>query len=441
MSLLLSRITKYSSNTIKTSFFITRTSLTCCRKNNLTFHPNVVMGLYTNSNSGRYNTFFMLARNDIQYDKCRPNNECFMTKRFQSQVGGTKKKKQKKKNKKISNQKRNNDKQKHTNHNMGKHSVVQQPKIPKNAILHPVQSADEEMLIPPLFIHSTASPNAYIASCAVEELNIHPKEIFQECASFTTPESEGESSSTTTKQMNHTIPSSFKYAKFEYVPPKDFNFELPTHPIPEVAILGRSNVGKSSLLNALTKQKIARTSKTPGRTQQVNYFALCHGEPSKTSTLGHVIDLPGYGYAKAPDKKVDLWQKRTQEFLQQRHYDGHLQRVYLLIDSRHGVLEFDHVVMKWLDEAQIPYMLVMTKGDSVGKSTKIRYVNEIAMRYHYQSFSNEENDDDDDNASLAQTQSPIILLTSSKNREGIIELMWSIDADFIGGREKLSMRY
>jgi len=125
----------------------------------------------------------------------------------------------------------------------------------------------------------------------------------------------------------------------------------------EVAFAGRSNVGKSSLLNALVRQSgLARTSNTPGRTQDLNYFRC------ENAAL-YLVDLPGYGFAKAPKDKVEAWTALVSDYLKGR---PSLARVFLLIDSRHGLKPPDLKVMDMLDQAAVSYQAVLTKADKVG---------------------------------------------------------------------------
>lgn len=120
----------------------------------------------------------------------------------------------------------------------------------------------------------------------------------------------------------------------------------------EVCFAGRSNVGKSSLINALTGRKaLARTSNTPGRTQEINFFTL--GER-------YLVDLPGYGFAKAPVPVVEKWQRLLKAYLQGR---ATLRRVFLLIDSRHGAKAVDEEIMSLLDTAAVTFQVVLTKTD------------------------------------------------------------------------------
>ncbi len=135
---------------------------------------------------------------------------------------------------------------------------------------------------------------------------------------------------------------------------------IPNPDVPEIAIAGRSNVGKSSLLNAITGRKsIARTSVTPGRTQELNFFDV--GEP----LAFRLVDMPGYGFAKAPPAVVEKWRRLVRDFLRGRQV---LKRTLLLVDSRHGVKPVDADMMEMLDEAAVGYRIVLTKADKIKAS-------------------------------------------------------------------------
>jgi GTP-binding protein len=141
------------------------------------------------------------------------------------------------------------------------------------------------------------------------------------------------------------------------VPSMEF---LPEADVPEVAFAGRSNVGKSSLINALTgRLKLARASTEPGRTRELNFFRM--GDRLR------LVDLPGYGYAKAPKNEIGRWTTLTRDYLRGR---TSLKRVILLIDGRHGLKPDDKDVMDALDKAAVTYQLVLTKADKV-KPTEI----------------------------------------------------------------------
>ncbi|MDB6175980.1 ribosome biogenesis GTP-binding protein YihA/YsxC [Paracoccus sp. Z330] len=131
---------------------------------------------------------------------------------------------------------------------------------------------------------------------------------------------------------------------------------LPPADRPEVCFAGRSNVGKSSLINALTGRKgIARASNTPGRTQEINYFTL--------GQQAYLVDLPGYGFAKAPVAIVAKWQALLKSYLAGRQT---LRRAFCLIDARHGVKPVDHEIMQLLDKSAVPFQVVLTKADKLG---------------------------------------------------------------------------
>lgn len=132
---------------------------------------------------------------------------------------------------------------------------------------------------------------------------------------------------------------------------------LPPMAQPEIAFIGRSNVGKSSLINALTsRRQLARASETPGRTQALNFFLL-----DETLML---VDMPGYGYAKAPKAEVAAWGRLVRGYLRGR---ANLARVYVLIDARRGVMDSDHDMMRLLDDAAVSYQLILTKADKISR--------------------------------------------------------------------------
>ena len=133
---------------------------------------------------------------------------------------------------------------------------------------------------------------------------------------------------------------------------------MPNSHIPEICFAGRSNVGKSSLINAICERKnIARTSNTPGRTQLIHFYIV--------QNKLFITDLPGYGYAKAPKSKITEWNKLIEQYLMIR---SRLQRTFILIDARHGIKESDHEMMTWLNNIALNFQCVLTKIDKVTSS-------------------------------------------------------------------------
>lgn len=135
----------------------------------------------------------------------------------------------------------------------------------------------------------------------------------------------------------------------------------------EVCFAGRSNVGKSSLINALTGRKsLARASNTPGRTQEINYFAL--------GAERYLVDLPGYGYAEAPLPVVEKWQRLLKNYLQGRQT---LRRAFVLIDTRHGVKAVDAEILAMLDKAAVTFQVVLTKADKVSRAERDAVISQV----------------------------------------------------------------
>lgn len=182
---------------------------------------------------------------------------------------------------------------------------------------------------------------------------------------------------------------------------------LPDPICKEVAFAGRSNVGKSSLLNALTgRGALARTSNTPGRTQELNFFDVGGGENSPP--LFRLVDMPGYGYAKAPKDVVRKWRFLVNDYLRGRAV---LKRTLVLIDSRHGVKDVDLEMMDMLDMAAVSYRLVLTKADKVKASDLNATLDRTATE-----------------ARKHPAAHPEILVTSSEKGMGIAELRAAVIA-------------
>ena len=181
---------------------------------------------------------------------------------------------------------------------------------------------------------------------------------------------------------------------------------LPEPDAPEIAFAGRSNVGKSSLLNKLTNRNgLARTSNTPGRTQELNFFDVGAVEEGDVPVL-RLVDMPGYGFAKAPKELVRKWRHLVNDYLRGRPV---LRRVLVLIDSRHGIKDVDREIMTMLDKAAVTYHLVLTKADKI-KASELAAVS-------------------DRTATEARTHvaaHPRLLVTSSEKDLGMAELRAAI---------------
>lgn len=174
---------------------------------------------------------------------------------------------------------------------------------------------------------------------------------------------------------------------------------LPPADRAEVCFAGRSNVGKSSLINALTGRKaLARASNTPGRTQEINYFALADSH--------YLVDLPGYGYANAPLPKVAAWQALLKQYLSGR---ATLRRAFVLIDARHGIKEVDEEILSLLDSAAVTFQCVLTKADKVKAKDRDPMLAQVRAKLakHPAAF-------------------PEIILTSSEKGDGIATLRATI---------------
>ena len=176
---------------------------------------------------------------------------------------------------------------------------------------------------------------------------------------------------------------------------------LPNDGKPEIAFAGRSNVGKSSLINALTgRTNLARVSVTPGRTRELNFFTLGKDE------VFYLVDMPGYGYAKASKAQVKGWTRLIRDYLRGRR---ELKRVFLLIDARHGLKDNDRETMTLMDEAAISYQAVLTKADKPKAAELAKIIETVA-------------------AELAKRPAayPEVIVTSARTGAGIPELRAAI---------------
>ncbi len=176
-------------------------------------------------------------------------------------------------------------------------------------------------------------------------------------------------------------------------------FQIPATILPEIAFIGRSNVGKSSLINAIFgTPNLAKTSSTPGRTQTLNFFQI-------PDTI-MIVDLPGYGFAKAPKEIVKSWNNNVNTYLKGR---AQLRRVFLLIDSRQGIKKIDTDMMEMLDIAAVNYQIVLTKTDKIS-ATQLNDISEKTK-----SIYNEH-----------PAMHPLIIATSSENGTGLDEIRGEI---------------
>ena len=335
--------------------------------------------------------------------------------------------------------------------------------------------------VPPAYLTRTASPNVYIARSAIMnehtgEVYVDPLTLFSELYNHSDRIKNSSNNNNSAIKKRGILPNIFRQSHLEYFSPASFpNHKPPTDGTPEVAFLGRSNTGKSSLINALHSiicsgggfnsgssasggGELARTSKTPGRTQTINYFGLVANKDNAASPKAKLflVDLPGFGFASAPAETVDEWQKRTQNYLisrtlvpqdqenvalpwpttkdgssrrnkrnamQNDHIYPPLKRLYLLLDSRMPEPQFlDLSVMGWCDDYSIPYTIILTKIDGSSRARCVKLTNQLCMRYHSllldQTFCEDTNQ---------VYMDPVVFWTSAKDGLGLEELLLSVE--------------
>lgn len=339
--------------------------------------------------------------------------------------------KRKKKGKKIQQpKKKKNNKRGMKSNVAGTEGTIVSPSLSSDTSSDDAPGTASATFVPPLFVLPTASPHVFVARAAASQSGIDPtrqlftpEEISARAEKFSSPSHRFEYCGTSAQVLKSPSRSGHRQQKQQgLAAATTSNTE-----VNEVAFLGRSNVGKSSLLNTIMNRTLARTSKQPGRTQQAHYFGWVMQRQNRATNvlLGHLVDLPGYGYAVGPSDAVETWQRRTQELLLRRRHDsdgaGTLKRVYLLVDGRHGATDFDLSVMRWLDEGGLPYTVVLTKCDAIGKPAIVKHVNQVCMRYQHIN---------EDVKRREVFMSPVVHVTSASKGLGIPELLWSIETEF-----------
>mmetsp|Transcript_22761 Transcript_22761/g.47719 ORF Transcript_22761/g.47719 Transcript_22761/m.47719 type:complete len:471 (-) Transcript_22761:407-1819(-) len=343
---------------------------------------------------------------------------------------------------------------------------------PKN-YMKKLPKPKEQRTVPPALLAPTASPYVYISQTALADDDGDYDEGVDDgngvdddgdgCESNELEDAAAplDPSTLFAEAYHHdtgapTLPPLFAKGDFRYFSPKkDLGYEYPSNGLPEIAFLGRSNVGKSSLINALMRNNLCLTSRTPGRTRLPYYYGLVpkatlvadrhqqqrqrqHHRKQKHGTTedridpsaaqGFIVDLPGYGYGKAPTYVTEDWQKDTQDLLLNRRHEAKvLQRLFLLMDARRGMEgpnEHDRIVMRWLEDAEIPFTIVLTKADRVSVPLVVKQVNDFCLR-----FASQQQQQHDSGVA----QSPVVHVTSSTRGWGIHELMISVETEFFAG--------
>ena len=170
------------------------------------------------------------------------------------------------------------------------------------------------------------------------------------------------------------------YESIMHVPgQKNGSLQFPKTSIPEVVFLGRSNVGKSSLINRLSgRRNLARVSKTPGKTREINYYVV--------NKKFYFVDLPGYGHAKVPEQMRASWGKLIERYLEKRRQ---IRLAIQVVDARHGLTELDKMMVEWLEYYEIPYVVVLTKADKIARSKLPLHLNAVKQNFNGQKFCRE----------------------------------------------------
>jgi GTP-binding protein len=169
------------------------------------------------------------------------------------------------------------------------------------------------------------------------------------------------------------------FVSVAYAPGKSGPAQFPKTDQPEVVFLGRSNVGKSSLINKLcSRRNLARISQTPGKTREINYYLL--------NKKFYFVDLPGYGYAKVPEQMRASWGKLIEYYLQKRKQ---IRLAIQVVDARHGLTELDKMMVDWLEYYEIPYLIVLTKADKIARSKLPLHLQAVKENFHDHAYCRE----------------------------------------------------
>jgi GTP-binding protein len=170
------------------------------------------------------------------------------------------------------------------------------------------------------------------------------------------------------------------YESVAYIPgQKNASLQFPKTSFPEIVFLGRSNVGKSSLINTLSgRRNLARVSKTPGKTREINYYVM--------NKKFYFVDLPGYGYAKVPEQMRASWGKLIEQYLEKRRQ---IRLAIQVVDARQGLTELDRMMVEWLEYYEIPYVVVLAKADKIARSKLPLHLNAVKQGFNGHQFCRE----------------------------------------------------